>query len=95
MDVKERDARADNEFFQLLSLACDNKGIAVRTFKMLQRVGIDSVDKLLKCGAKVCEYDGVGSKTLEVIQNALLVYRKMYGETQESRGVNEKIGHYR
>lgn len=78
MDVKEREARADNEFFQLLSLACDNKGIAVRTFKTLQGAGIDSIDDLLKCGAKICEYDGVGPKTMELLQKSLLLWKNAH-----------------
>lgn len=74
VDVKEREERDGNAFFQLLSLACDNKGIAVRTYKMLQRKGVESMEDLLMCGTKICEYNGVGPKTVELLQKSLLIW---------------------
>lgn len=57
-----------------MNLVNDDKGIVVRTFKILQRRGIDSIDTLLQHGATICNYNGVGPKTLSMLQDVLMMY---------------------
>lgn len=67
-----------------MNLVNDDKGIVVRTFKKLQSRGIDSIDSLLQCGACICEYNRVGPKTLEMLQDVLLVYYLKHAEMKKT-----------
>lgn len=83
LDIKERETRKHNELFQLMNLVNNDKGIVVRTFKLLQSKGIDSIDTLLQHGANICNYNGVGPRTLEMLQDVLIVYCLKHGEMKK------------